>query len=58
MKTAKPTATAAAKAVTAGSDHSHEPGHTHGDSQEAALTLAEEYCRERGEKLTPIRRKV
>ena len=30
----------------------------HGDSQEAALTLAEEYCRERGEKLTPIRRKV
>ena len=30
----------------------------HGESQEAALTLAEEYCRERGEKLTPIRRKV
>lgn len=29
-----------------------------GESQEAALTLAEEYCRERGEKLTPIRRKV
>ncbi|CAB3706557.1 Zinc uptake regulation protein [Paraburkholderia rhynchosiae] len=30
----------------------------HDDSQEAALALAEEYCRERGEKLTPIRRKV
>ncbi|NPT39154.1 Fur family transcriptional regulator [Paraburkholderia xenovorans] len=54
MKTAKPAATTA-KAT---SVHSHEPGHAHGDSQEAALTLAEEYCRERGEKLTPIRRKV
>jgi Fur family zinc uptake transcriptional regulator len=66
MKTAKPTATAAVKAAaqstaqstTASSAHSHEAGHMHGDSQEAALTLAEEYCRERGEKLTPIRRKV
>lgn len=54
MKTAKPAATA--DKVT--SAHAHEPGHTHGNSQEAALTLAEEYCRERGEKLTPIRRKV
>src|ERR1700753_611182 len=36
----------------------HEGAHVHGGSQEAALTLADEYCRERGEKLTPIRRKV
>lgn len=60
MKTAKPAATAE-KATLAASAHHHEPGHTHGGhaaSQEAALTLAEEYCRERGEKLTPIRRKV
>ncbi|WP_168790824.1 Fur family transcriptional regulator [Paraburkholderia aromaticivorans] len=57
MKTAKPAATAD-KATSAASVHSDEPGHTHGVSQEAALTLAEEYCRERGEKLTPIRRKV
>ncbi|MFM0043615.1 Fur family transcriptional regulator [Paraburkholderia sediminicola] len=60
MKTAKPTATAD-KATPADSAHHHAPGHTHdghGESQEAALTLAEEYCRERGEKLTPIRRKV
>jgi Fur family transcriptional regulator, zinc uptake regulator len=52
----------------AGHDHSHEHdprhdnahGHEHGTpaSPEAALALAEEYCRERGEKLTPIRRKV
>jgi Fur family zinc uptake transcriptional regulator len=60
MKTAKPAATAE-KATPATSAHHHEPGHVHGGhgaSQEAALTLAEEYCRERGEKLTPIRRKV
>ncbi|MFM0296481.1 MULTISPECIES: Fur family transcriptional regulator [Paraburkholderia] len=57
MKTAKPAATIHKTAPT-NSAHTHEPGHTHGDSQEAALTLAEEYCRERGEKLTPIRRKV
>lgn len=38
--------------------HAHAPRHTHGESPEAALALAEEYCRERGEKLTPIRRKV
>ncbi|MEW6339892.1 MAG: transcriptional repressor [Paraburkholderia sp.] len=36
----------------------HDHGHTHAASPEAALVLAEEYCRERGEKLTPIRRKV
>lgn len=54
MKTAK----LAAKATSAAPAHAHEPGHTHGVSQEAALTLADEYCRERGEKLTPIRRKV
>jgi Fur family zinc uptake transcriptional regulator len=60
MKTAKPAATAD-KATPAASAHHHEPGNLHGgrgESQEAALTLAEEYCRERGEKLTPIRRKV
>lgn len=57
MKTAKPAATAD-KTTSAASAHPDEPGHTHGVSQEAALTLAEEYCRERGEKLTPIRRKV
>ncbi|MBW0448184.1 transcriptional repressor [bacterium M00.F.Ca.ET.228.01.1.1] len=38
--------------------HAHAPRHPHGESPEAALALAEEYCRERGEKLTPIRRKV
>ncbi|KXU88750.1 Fur family transcriptional regulator [Paraburkholderia monticola] len=69
MKTAKSAATAhpvtpppAAPAADA-HDHAaqqdaHEPSHTHGSSQEAALLLAEDYCRERGEKLTPIRRKV
>ena len=36
----------------------HGQGHAHAESPEAALLLAEEYCRERGEKLTPIRRKV
>lgn len=60
MKTAKHAATAD-KITPAPSAHHHEPGHLHsghGESQEAALTLADEYCRERGEKLTPIRRKV
>jgi Fur family zinc uptake transcriptional regulator len=57
MKTAKPAATAD-QATSAHSAHGHEPAHAHADSQEAALTLADEYCRERGEKLTPIRRKV
>jgi Fur family zinc uptake transcriptional regulator len=37
-------------------DHAH--AHAHAATPEAALVLAEEYCRERGEKLTPIRRKV
>ncbi len=38
--------------------HDHDHGHAHPATPEAALALAEEYCRERGEKLTPIRRKV
>ncbi|BEU24115.1 Fur family transcriptional regulator [Paraburkholderia caribensis] len=42
--------------------HADDPHHDHAHgtpaSAEAALALAEEYCRERGEKLTPIRRKV
>jgi Fur family transcriptional regulator, zinc uptake regulator len=40
--------------------HEHEPEHGHRApaSAQAALALAEAYCRERGEKLTPIRRKV
>ncbi|MGF6673564.1 thioredoxin-like negative regulator of GroEL [Paraburkholderia sp. WSM4174] len=69
MKTAKPAATGRPVAPTPAApaadarDHQahydvHEPSHAHGPSQEAALALAEEYCRERGEKLTPIRRKV
>ncbi|WP_175151335.1 Fur family transcriptional regulator [Paraburkholderia ultramafica] len=60
MKTAKPAVTAdqATSAHSTADADAHEPAHAHGDSQEAALTLAEEYCRERGEKLTPIRRKV
>ncbi|MFM0737602.1 Fur family transcriptional regulator [Paraburkholderia xenovorans] len=60
MKIAKPAATAHQPSPAAA--HHHEPGdthgHAHGESQEAALALADEYCRERGEKLTPIRRKV
>jgi Fur family transcriptional regulator, zinc uptake regulator len=45
-------------------DHEHGHGEAHGrglaqaSSPEAALIMAEDYCRERGEKLTPIRRKV
>jgi Fur family zinc uptake transcriptional regulator len=59
MKTAKPAATHKATSASSVDAHEHqEVAHTHGDSQEAALTLADEYCRERGEKLTPIRRKV
>ena len=40
-------------------DHHHD-GHAHvaAAGADAALALADEYCRERGEKLTPIRRKV
>ena len=71
MKNAKPTAADAAStpghahhAHAADHVHSHADDphrdHAHGTpaSAEAALALAEEYCRERGEKLTPIRRKV
>jgi Fur family zinc uptake transcriptional regulator len=72
MKNAKPStaaekATAADDAAHAGGhahdhdhthDHAHESGLAHAASPEAALVMAEEYCRERGEKLTPIRRKV
>ncbi|WP_321844904.1 Fur family transcriptional regulator [Paraburkholderia bannensis] len=51
-------------------DHDHAHGHSHaasgasgaigasGASLESALEMAEAYCRDRGEKLTPIRRKV
>jgi len=47
-------------------DHTHDHGHAHahshegavGASLESALAMADAYCRERGEKLTPIRRKV
>jgi len=47
-------------------DHAHDHGHAHahshegavGASLESALAMADAYCRERGEKLTPIRRKV
>ncbi|WP_118180261.1 Fur family transcriptional regulator [Paraburkholderia phosphatilytica] len=49
----------------AGHHHAHEhahDGHAHAAAgaagADAALALADEYCRERGEKLTPIRRKV
>jgi Fur family transcriptional regulator, zinc uptake regulator len=51
-----------------GHDHAHEahdhrhakggPKDTSAASRESALAMAEAYCRERGEKLTPIRRKV
>ncbi|MBC8749911.1 Fur family zinc uptake transcriptional regulator [Paraburkholderia sp. WC7.3g] len=69
MKTAKSAATGhpvtptpAAPTADAHDHHAHhdahEPSLAHGSSQEAALALAEDYCRERGEKLTPIRRKV
>ncbi|ACC72509.1 Fur family transcriptional regulator [Paraburkholderia phymatum] len=71
MKNAKPNAAAARDhshdAHAAGHAHAHEgdlhheqAGHARSTpaSAEAALALAEEYCRERGEKLTPIRRKV
>jgi Fur family zinc uptake transcriptional regulator len=63
MKTAKPAATGhlvtPTPAASAADAHDHHAHHdVHEPSQEAALALAEEYCRERGEKLTPIRRKV
>src|ERR1700709_789014 len=36
------------------------PSHAHSsaDALQAAVTMAEDYCRERGQKLTPIRRTV
>ncbi|POR47909.1 Fur family zinc uptake transcriptional regulator [Paraburkholderia eburnea] len=70
MKTAKPSPdtaalhaheSAQAVANPAAHDHDHAHGHSHaagGASVESALAMAEAYCRERGEKLTPIRRKV
>ncbi len=51
MKNAK-TSAAAEKPARARAAHHHTA------SPEAALALADAYCRERGEKLTPIRRKV
>jgi Fur family transcriptional regulator, zinc uptake regulator len=69
MKTAKPSPDAAA-VHGAAHDHAHDHGHSHshahdgaeggarGASLESALAMAEDYCRARGEKLTPIRRKV
>jgi Fur family transcriptional regulator, zinc uptake regulator len=65
MKTAKPSPDTAVHDHA--HDHAHEAhdhGHAHGHfaaggaSLESALEMAEAYCRERGEKLTPIRRKV
>jgi Fur family zinc uptake transcriptional regulator len=64
MKTAKPSPDHAAP-----HDHHHDDAHAHAHvhggalaaptvSMESALAMAEAYCRERGEKLTPIRRKV
>jgi len=73
MKTAKPSPdTAAPHGHAHDHDHAHEAhDHRHGvggangadgahggASLESALAMAEAYCRERGEKLTPIRRKV
>ena len=65
MKTAKPSPDASAlHSHTEAHDHAHDHGHAHshdgaqGATLESALAMAEAYCRERGEKLTPIRRKV
>jgi len=68
MKTAKPSP---AKAAPGAQDPAHEAAHRHdradghpdtaalpAASIGAALEMADAYCRERGEKLTPIRRKV
>jgi Fur family zinc uptake transcriptional regulator len=44
--------------LTTAHHHDADPAPAGAGSSEAALALAEEYCRERGEKLTPIRRKV
>lgn len=72
MKSAKPSPDAAAPHDHDADAHHHAHGlaHDHGQahggahppaspaSLAAALEMAEAYCRERGEKLTPIRRKV
>ncbi|WP_322102925.1 Fur family transcriptional regulator [Paraburkholderia sp. J41] len=66
MKTAKPSPDAAlhgtAHAPHDHANHAHVHAHAHegvsGVPLETALAMAENYCRERGEKLTPIRRKV
>ncbi|WP_322031439.1 Fur family transcriptional regulator [Paraburkholderia sp. J76] len=63
MKTAKPSPDASVShGHTEAHDHDHSHAHSHhgaqGASLESALAMAEAYCRERGEKLTPIRRKV
>ncbi|PLZ03804.1 Fur family transcriptional regulator [Burkholderia sp. WAC0059] len=56
MKTAKPSR--AAPSAPAGNGHGHEHARERAATPEAALAMAEAYCRERGERLTPIRRKV
>jgi Fur family zinc uptake transcriptional regulator len=64
MKNVKPSAIAEKAAPArdnareAAHEHTYDHEHARAASPEAALVLAEEYCRERGEKLTPIRRKV
>ncbi|PXW17501.1 Fur family transcriptional regulator [Paraburkholderia caballeronis] len=58
MKIAKPTVPASDDHDHDHHDHGHEHGHAPAASIEAALSMADAYCRERGEKLTPIRRKV
>ncbi|MBB2930364.1 Fur family transcriptional regulator [Paraburkholderia silvatlantica] len=63
MKTAKPSPDAPGlHSGTHGEVHDHGHARSHGGveraSVESALAMAEAYCRERGEKLTPIRRKV
>ncbi|HEY4801961.1 MAG TPA: Fur family transcriptional regulator [Paraburkholderia sp.] len=59
MKTAKPAPDATAlHSETHGHAHAHSHDGAQGASLESALAMAEAYCRERGEKLTPIRRKV
>ncbi|QGZ56514.1 Fur family transcriptional regulator [Paraburkholderia acidiphila] len=61
MKTAKPSPDASAlhsHAHGGAHDHAHSHDGAQGATLESALAMAEAYCRERGEKLTPIRRKV
>jgi Fur family transcriptional regulator, zinc uptake regulator len=58
MKTAKSSPDAAAPHDHDHAGHAHAHGGADAASLDAALAMAEAYCRERGEKLTPIRRKV